>query len=79
MATDIAAVRAALTRELVEVEASIAAIDLPAERTRYENGLANLATAQAAFESRERRWSLVNGIVARRDAITRELDAFPAP
>jgi hypothetical protein len=69
MATDIAVVRAKLLQERQVLQDAVAAIDLPAETAAIE-------AAQAVYQQKARRWSLIQDKVSRLEVVQAQIDSL---
>jgi hypothetical protein len=60
MATDVPTFKARLLDERAAVVAELATVDLGAEQALFAAAEAQLATAQAIFDKKSERWTLIN-------------------
>ena len=77
MATDIPAFKARLADERAAVAAAIATIDVNAERALFDAAAAQLAQAQATYDTKSRRWTLVNDKLDRLKVLDDQIALLP--
>jgi exonuclease V gamma subunit len=74
MPTDLVSIRAKLVDERAVVAAMIALFDVPDELAKFEAAEAALKTAQAIFEKKSRRWTLINEKLERLEVLDAQID-----
>ena len=73
MATDIAAFKAALVNEKIALQASIGTIDMNDETVRFNQAQSAFQTAKDTFQTRTRRWAMVNDKISRLEEVDRQI------
>lgn len=76
MATDQAAILAALQAQLTGVNAQLAAYDMPAEESRFTTAEIDWAEANRVHQRKTRRWTDIQTVVRRKAEIEAQIVDF---